>query len=62
MTVKSLIRVTTGASVSITEGMLAEFGLTAPQYAVLALLAENPGITNAELSDNCTPARARTSR
>jgi DNA-binding MarR family transcriptional regulator len=32
------------------DGMLAEFGLTTPQYAVLALLAENPGITNAELA------------
>ncbi len=29
---------------------LAEFGLTAPQYAVLALLAERPGISNAELA------------
>ncbi|MCP2163668.1 DNA-binding transcriptional regulator, MarR family [Goodfellowiella coeruleoviolacea] len=32
------------------DGALAEFGLTSPQYAVLALLAENPGISNAELA------------
>lgn len=29
---------------------LAEFGLTAPQYGVLVLLAEHPGISNAELA------------
>src|ERR1700682_3664806 len=29
---------------------LAEYGLTSPQYAVLALLAEHPGISNAELA------------
>ncbi|MEV4320170.1 MarR family transcriptional regulator [Actinocrispum sp. NPDC049592] len=32
------------------DGALASFGLTAPQYAVLALLAEEPGISNAELA------------
>jgi DNA-binding MarR family transcriptional regulator len=32
------------------DGALAEFGLTAPQYAVLALLADDPGISNAELA------------
>lgn len=30
--------------------VLAEFGLTAPQYAVLALLADDPGLSNAELA------------
>jgi DNA-binding MarR family transcriptional regulator len=29
---------------------LAEHGLTTPQYAVLALLADDPGISNAELA------------
>ncbi|QIS12167.1 MarR family winged helix-turn-helix transcriptional regulator [Nocardia arthritidis] len=29
---------------------LAEYGLTAPQYAVLAMLAEYPGMSNAELA------------
>lgn len=29
---------------------LAEYGLTSPQYAVLALLADHPGISNAELA------------
>jgi DNA-binding MarR family transcriptional regulator len=32
------------------DGALAEYGLTSPQYAVLALLAEHPGISNAELA------------
>jgi len=32
------------------DGGLAEFGLTAPQYAVLALLAADSGISNAELA------------
>lgn len=29
---------------------LAEFGLTAPQFALLAVVADNPGSTNAELA------------
>ncbi len=32
------------------DAALAEHGLTTPQYAVLALLAEHPGISNAELA------------
>ena len=32
------------------DGVLARHGLTMPQYAVLALLAEQPGISNAELA------------
>jgi DNA-binding MarR family transcriptional regulator len=32
------------------DGALAEYGLTSPQYAVLALVAEQPGISNAELA------------
>jgi DNA-binding MarR family transcriptional regulator len=32
------------------DGALAQFGLTAPQYAVLALVADKPGISNAELA------------
>ncbi|HWC78773.1 MAG TPA: MarR family transcriptional regulator [Pseudonocardiaceae bacterium] len=32
------------------DSALAEHGLTTPQYAVLALLAEHPGISNAELA------------
>jgi DNA-binding MarR family transcriptional regulator len=32
------------------DGVLAEHGLTMPQYAVLALLAERPGISNADLA------------
>lgn len=32
------------------DGALAAFELTSPQYAVLALLAEQPGISNAELA------------
>jgi DNA-binding MarR family transcriptional regulator len=32
------------------DGDLAKFGLTAPLYAVLALLDEHPGSTNAELA------------
>ncbi len=32
------------------DGALAQFGLTAPQYAVLVLLGEEPGISNAELA------------
>ena len=34
------------------DGVLAEFGLTTPQYAVLVLLAEFPGISSAELARN----------
>jgi|SRR4051794_19771535 DNA-binding MarR family transcriptional regulator len=32
------------------DGVLAEHGLTMPQYAVLAQLAERPGISNADLA------------
>jgi DNA-binding MarR family transcriptional regulator len=32
------------------DAALAEYGLTTPQYAVLALLGEHPGISNAELA------------
>jgi DNA-binding MarR family transcriptional regulator len=32
------------------DGALAQFGLTAPQYAVLAFVADEPGISNAELA------------
>ena len=32
------------------DAALAQYGLTSPQYAVLALLAEHPGISNAELA------------
>jgi DNA-binding MarR family transcriptional regulator len=32
------------------DGVLARHGLTAPQYAVLALLADRPGISNADLA------------
>jgi DNA-binding MarR family transcriptional regulator len=32
------------------DGVLAPHGLTMPQYAVLALLAERPGISNADLA------------
>lgn len=32
------------------DAALAEYGLTTPQYAVLALLAEHPGMSNAELA------------
>jgi DNA-binding MarR family transcriptional regulator len=32
------------------DAALAEYGLTSPQYAVLALLAEHPGLSNAELA------------
>jgi DNA-binding MarR family transcriptional regulator len=32
------------------DAALAEHGLSSPQYAVLALLAEHPGISNAELA------------
>jgi DNA-binding MarR family transcriptional regulator len=32
------------------DASLAEHGLTTPQYAVLALLAEQPGLSNAELA------------
>src|SRR3954465_12128686 len=32
------------------DAALAEYGLSSPQYAVLAMLAEHPGISNAELA------------
>ncbi len=32
------------------DAALAEHGLTTPQYAVLAMLGEHPGISNAELA------------
>ena len=32
------------------DGALAAYGLTSPQYAVLAMLAEHPGMSNADLA------------
>ncbi|MEV8373315.1 MarR family transcriptional regulator [Kribbella sp. NPDC056861] len=38
------------------DAALAQYGLTAPQYAVLALLAERPGIANSELAQRSSVA------